>query len=603
MAAESKELVQERLAEALDRLRELGQTVEDLSRRIGSLERMAARPSVVSPCPIVQGEATTIAAASSAPEPSWLGRSRVLQRAATVCFVLVGALVLRTLHESGVLGEGAGVVLGVVYCAMLVAVGWRQLAHDRPGQHVLPVCGAVLLGAILLEAYGRQQLLAASSASWMLLVMLVAVSAVGLRFASGSIVAFATLSASVSALALGFPELDFPHTAAVLLAASVAAHLALRITGMQWLSWVVLALTVFFWVTWSIVDAGVVDAADAALVASSSAWFLPWLAVFALVLFVLPLHRARRRANARAFHVFSPVANVVWVYGAALTYVTVHELPTSRLGAAATMGAAVHFAAARYLWRLAGVGSAPLTAFATGGALLFALGLPALVGGVAGALPAWSLLALALVWSATRAGSSGLRVTSYILQLVTCGAAVVTGSFSVPPTALAPTAGVALFVAVIAASHYRLAKRCPPAADTWLARADATDHAPIVTLWVSAIAAFACLRLLLHSGLPVLGAADENTFEGLQSVIVNCAGAALLLLGARRHDEELLATGAIVGLIGGLIVFGVNLLSGHGVPLVLAVLSFGMAAAAGSLALRKWQGAANATVDGAHPAP
>jgi hypothetical protein len=104
------------------------------------------------------------------------------------------------------------------------------------------------------------------------------------------------------------------------------------------------------------------------------------------------------------------------------------------------------------------------------------------------------------------------------------------------------------------------------------------------------------LRLLSYPCIEAMGVEVDNTFSGTESVIINCASIALMSWGLRRKDKDILYTAVLVAAVGGLKVFIWDLQGTTGIPLVLAVFSFGLAAAVGSIVARKWQ-AATAPVD------
>jgi hypothetical protein len=72
-------------------------------------------------------------------------------------------------------------------------------------------------------------------------------------------------------------------------------------------------------------------------------------------------------------------------------------------------------------------------------------------------------------------------------------------------------------------------------------------------------------------------------------VILNLGSIGLMYWGLRGRDPQVLATAALVAVAGGLKVVGSDLLTASGVPLVVAVFSFGVAAAVGSLVLGRMQ--------------
>ena len=63
---------------------------------------------------------------------SWVGRSSLLQRLSTICFLLVVALVLRTITDSGIINRQLGSVIGMSYAAALMVMGWFRYGRANP---------------------------------------------------------------------------------------------------------------------------------------------------------------------------------------------------------------------------------------------------------------------------------------------------------------------------------------------------------------------------------------------------------------------------------------------------------------------------------------
>ena len=76
----------------------------------------------------------------------------------------------------------------------------------------------------------------------------------------------------------------------------------------------------------------------------------------------------------------------------------------------------------------------------------------------------------------------------------------------------------------------------------------------------------------------------------VQPSSINLASIGLMLWATRTRDRYVLTTAVPVAIVGGLKVIAYDLRTISGVPLVLAVFSFGLAAAVGSIVLGKWQG-------------
>ena len=578
--------VEERLAEVFDLVRGLTRRVDQISERLETLRVGApAQPPAAAAQP--PGSSVDSAGATM----SWVGQSRVLQRIAMVSFVLVVALVLRTLTDSQSIGIGVGVVLGIVYSALLVALGAWRLARRGHGQRVLPACGAVLLCAVALEAHRKFQLMSADTVNWILIADLLIVGAIGLWFRMGSIVAVAALVPGLSALTVGFPNLQFPLAAALFLLANMAAYLAFRFARTQWLPWATFAVTLFFWLLWTLKARAHLLTPDPVPAAGLGLpWFLPWLGMFALLYAGTAVRRAAVAPRGPGvFHAFLPTGNALWAYPAGAAVVGPLSSGLAGLGAVALGAAAAHLAFAAWLWRRLREPAAGITAFTLAGVALFALAVTNLVDSLPLEVSVLAAAALGLALFASRCGSPSLRLCAMLLQIVVCSSALLGDLYAVPSAALWSSVSPAFAVAALSGWQYLHDRKHPPPPGSWFARLDPGRHASVPLLWTAAVASFGGLRLLLDRTLTLLGSATPDAFQCGQSVILNGASIAMLLWGMRTGNRQVLFTAVLVAVAGGFKVFGSDLLSASGLPLVLAVLSFGIAAAVGSIVLGRLQ--------------
>ncbi|MDH5299551.1 MAG: hypothetical protein OEV91_11075, partial [Desulfobulbaceae bacterium] len=70
---------------------------------------------------------------------SLIGTSSLLPRLATICFLLVVALMLRVLTDSGTINLHFGSFLGITYALGLIGIGAKMLAANRRLAPVFPV--------------------------------------------------------------------------------------------------------------------------------------------------------------------------------------------------------------------------------------------------------------------------------------------------------------------------------------------------------------------------------------------------------------------------------------------------------------------------------
>ncbi|MFY9342645.1 MAG: hypothetical protein WAT39_09150, partial [Planctomycetota bacterium] len=188
-----------------DSLQALQRRCDELDARLRALEGRDQQPgSPADDQPVLDADDRSSGA--------WLQHSGALRRIATISFVLVVALVLRTLTDAGIVVTTVGVWLGAGYALLLLGLGWQRFATDRAGKRVFTLCGALLLCSLVLETHGRFDL-PAPAAHGLLLVALLASAALGLHYRSPITVELGVLGVAASAVALGFPRPLFPVAA------------------------------------------------------------------------------------------------------------------------------------------------------------------------------------------------------------------------------------------------------------------------------------------------------------------------------------------------------------------------------------------------------
>jgi hypothetical protein len=75
---------------------------------------------------------------------TWVGESSLLPRVAATCFILVVALILRTLTDNALLDKPIGSLLGMVYASALIYLGWHKYSRRSPLAPVFTLFGSRL---------------------------------------------------------------------------------------------------------------------------------------------------------------------------------------------------------------------------------------------------------------------------------------------------------------------------------------------------------------------------------------------------------------------------------------------------------------------------
>jgi hypothetical protein len=153
-----------------------------------------------------------------------------------------------------------------------------------------------------------------------------------------------------------------------------------------------------------------------------------------------------------------------------------------------------------------------------------------------------------------------------------------------------PFAGTvsAAALAAVALVHYRWCRRhAPPAHSPFFESYDTEDLGGVVTL----LAALTCFFFLLRGiawRILAGGPGGPEAFECTRSIIINLAALGLGYYAFRARNREIRNVAILVIAVGA-VTSASDLLGTKGVPLVVSILSFGLAAATQSITLSRWQ--------------
>ncbi len=572
------------------RIQELTAQLQALVHRVEALE--AGRQAPLPAASVPAGQPASI---DSEPVPveateqlfAWMGRSSLLARLATLCFLLVVALMVRTVTDYGLLEKPLGVVIGMVYSSLLMAMGWYRYRRISPMAPVYTACAAVLLFTIVVETHVRFEILSVRDAHALLAGTAIGMSIIAHRYTRGFLVLVGVLGLIVAAAVLNIPQPHYPYLGALLLIANVLAFFARRLPRCAWLCWVLLVLSIVVMQLW----AHQLSSWGATAPGLYHNWFLPLIGliggVYAATAFAGTLNNARRPA---VFDLAVPTINVVWVFLAVRQVVLAQQSAAFAVGGIGMAVALMHLGAAAWLgWR--NPPSAPgANAFVVAGATLLALAVPVASGDLAASLLLLTALGFGLALLSRSWETGAVRVTSYALQSYVCiGVALLVGHYATPVSA--PVAAlVAAVCAAVALLHYRWCRtHAPPNNSFFFSRLDPSDRIAVVLLLAALNHGFFTVSIGIDEFIARLPVDHDNAFSGAQSVIINSSAAVLMLLAFARKNNEIRNVAVLVTLVGAVKVFLLDLLSTHGLPLVFSVLSFGLAAALQSFLLSRWR--------------
>ena len=595
------------IEEKVDRLYE---HVESLGRRVAELEGRRT----------ASAQARSAAASTKAPEGKlaagepdslsdgvihWASKASLFPRLATLCFLMVIALILRTITDSGIVNPLLGMGLGMGYAAVLMGAGWYQYRRSSSLAPVFVACGAILMSSIVVETHARFGSLPLVPAYWTLMATGAAMAFISRRFSVFLPVSVGTLGMCLAGAAIDYPDPFFPYLFMVLLTANLLGYYAGTLRRCGWLRWTVLLVTLAMFLLWGMrleaVAAGKITAAPTL----ASQWFLPVLAAVGVAFLTIALLGIVRSRSGKlsAFDFCLPTINAVGLYLAARVVVNEADGSALALSLVAILFALVHFGAAFWLAMRKVEGIPGTNSFVVAGIALLGLALPAALGSGLAAAPVLAAAALGVAVLSGRWGSGAIRADSYLLQIY----GVVSMVFyflanGIPATPLAGTVPCAALAAA-AFAHYRWCRRhVPPANSPLFDTYDKQDLSGAVTLLAALTGSFFLLRTIAWWIILPAGPGGPEVFQCTQSIIINLAALGLGLYAFRARNREIRNVAILVIAVGAAKT-AFDLLGTKGVPLVLSVLSFGLAAATQSITLSRWQRVPPVTQSGSGETP
>lgn len=581
---EGRQGLEVRIAWLEEQVRGLNAQVADLDARLEGAGRIKPKT-----------ERSTVAGdAADASEEilSWVGRTALLPRISTLCFLLVVALALRTVTDNQLLDPQVGSLLGMVYAGSVIAWGAFKYRRQSLLAPVFTVTGTLLIFSVVAETHAHFEALSTVPAYIILAVVGAAAALISYLNRVAAPVFAGTLGMSVAGLAIDYPSPVFPYLSVLLLAANLFGVYATRLQRCSWLRWILLGITLVVLQVWSFklgIYLGHERSVDLPFALSGFTLFLAVFLIFYLGTALVGVIWRGQDRIAR-FDLALPTISVGWVFILARYVANAGYGNAQNLGIVGAVLALALFSVAHWLGTRRDDKARGTNAFSLAAAVLLALSLPLALGLLLLALTVLSASALWLARASDRWQSGGVRMTSYLLQLYACGALVVDlwASETASQSALSALAAGAL--ACIGLWHFRWVRsHAAPGESVVYSRFDKEDRGAILLLLAALISGFFALRVGIFQALQVFHVDGPGAFGCYQSVAVNFAAVVLMTLALWRNNCELRNVAILVTLVGGSKVFFGDLLGAKGVPLVLSVFSFGVAAAVDSVVLGRWQ--------------
>jgi hypothetical protein len=573
------------------RLEALTGEVELLKKRLARMEMKLASSCSSSPGARADSESISPAfqaepvAAENDPADdvwTWLGKASLLPKIAAVSFVLVVALLLRTLTDTNVIAQQTGSYAGLGYAALLLGLGWRLLARQRPLAPILLACGAMLTFLITLEAHGRFAALSSLAAYIILLATLAVLVALASRHNSPFLGTLGLLGAGMAGFFIDFPNPVFPLAALFLLLTNCTAYLVSNRTSRgETGRWGLFLLTAIFWVNWMMK----LDSTGHEL-----AWFVSFLILHQGAYSIMILHRTFGLGRLSVLDTLLPTIGGLLFYLAARAAIMPWLDQPALIGAAGLGWSALLFLAAFLAVHRSKASGTAACVFTFAGSAILLLTVPDITASILLSLPIWAMGALFLARLSSHCEVGGIRLASYLLQVTACAAGIASGSFAVLSGHLALSLAVAGGLTVLSGYHYWTSRQNPLNCSAgFFARIDPRDRTAMVLLLAAVANGFYAMQLGAALALAGMSIALEPNMTGLQSVFLNGGAFLLMVLGLRSRNRELLAVALAVFIAGAGKVFGYDLFVIKGIPLMLSVFSFGVAAALASVILSRWQ--------------
>ena len=521
---------------------------------------------------------------------STVSKTTFLPKLSAISFILVIALILRTLTDSGTLSHHTGSVLGIGYATALIVVGWRLLNKASKIAGVFPISGAVLMYTIILETFSRFASFSATTSYLVLFVTLMSLVMLGKRFDKNIFYAVGLLGATITALLIDFPRPIFYQLAAFIFSANLTALYFSEVPRSKWVQVTLFIMTLLFWFFWTIkIHVPLAKNMDVAPYVSTL-WFIPFTLLMAFSYIRFSFQNSFNRGDSIGlFEIILPTTTAAGAYIACWTVVDVWLGHGRWIGCAGLFIAVIHYLAAWILFKYSRNGGPGICAFTFAASTLLLLASFSAIGNIYLVLPFLSAVALGLLFSSSACEIGGIRLASYLMQSIACVMAIGYGAYSPGILTPVPSFFVAASLALLSGFHYFLSRKRPLSCHTgFFFAVDPYDRTAVILLFTALINSFCMLQLGGYYILAIFTDNLHNALMGLQSVLINIGAVMLMLLGLKGRHREILYTAIAVVIMGAFKVFGFDLFKANGIALVTSVSSFGAVAAVGSVILGRW---------------
>lgn len=500
---------------------------------------------------------------------SWAESSALLPRISTVCFLMVVALILRTITDRGMISIPVGSVIGIAYAGTLLLIGAYSYFKSHALSPIFTTCGAVLMFSIVVETHSHFEWLPVAAAYAILAVVGVGGTALSVRYRIKAPGIVAIMGACLASVALELPDPTFPYLMAMLGLLSLASYLIAPIRGCAWVRWIVLLVTIVMMAVWQQKLLTSLESVKTVTLFVQG-WFPFVVILFSIMnLGIALLGMVRGRSETLSvYNRMLPTLNVVWAYAMLSRAAPLLGGSDMMFAVAGVVAGVGHLMVSLVLGNGTLRTRQASSALFFAGSLLLVLWLPEVISGL-WTLPILSAVALLAALLSIRRKNFGLLINAYVIQVYS----TLMLSFYLVTLPM-PLVWIlaALVLTIFSLWQYLLRQK-----------------GDIIPLLAALGSSFLMLRVLAYTIVHTMFVDFSDEFICAQSVIINVSAMLLMMISVWRRDKELRNVAIGVMVIGGLKSMGVDLLSVHGVPLVVSIFTFGLALALGSIMLRRWQ--------------
>ncbi len=521
---------------------------------------------------------------------SWakMGEEILLPRLAAVSFMLVVALLLRTVTNNGMLAPNLGTFIGLAYAAALILGGWLLYSRQIRLASVFPTCGILLLYAVLLEGHGKIAALGSDTTYLVLFLAMLVSGVIALRY-QGIILLFMTVwGASIVGFAIDFRDPQFMLLGLVVLLNAVLGHLAKRREISTALRWNTLFFSIMFWMILSSKLNFVLLKRPSDLSPVSLEFFTPLLFLFWAFYTYTTLWTIRMgRMALEIYHNLLPIITAGGTFFVAYAVLIPWLGGEVIIGIVAVASSVLYMGLVVWVERYYGNFASGKT-FVVAAIVLLVQGLsisaPSFL-----ALPIMVVAATALLVRSRQCHSGGIRVIAYFFHIAIVLWAIKENAFEVTLTHWGYGMVLSGFWAVCCLWAYRWCRINPPVINSgFFDFIDRDDCSAVVLLLLGLFQVYIVVYFAAFGILSNMMMDYTEVLYCVRSIVMNLAVIILMIVALKLRNKEILLTSGVVFVLAAVKVFIFDLFRTSGLPLILSVLTFGIVAAVSSVVLRKW---------------